>query len=220
MTNVQGLYNHCRLRHKREFGSHDECIRASAVKVSPEEEAWVIENGIELPGVSLPSLRSLFEMAVGAEMVDSGHSPSPAPRMEGSAPVDAVVTSTHLSRTLGHHIDTPALAPFLGREAKRRNITVLAEDVEVDIENVPTSGLRGWRKPYMHRSKAVPALDIASPEPESEQEPAPAPSSAMVQPSELQPSPSVPATGSRFHFTARVTIGDRSLWLPPGMSAS
>ncbi|KZV66845.1 hypothetical protein PENSPDRAFT_688630 [Peniophora sp. CONT] len=213
MTNLQGLYNHYRLRHKREFGSHDECIRASAVKVLPEEEAWVLENGIELPGVNLPSLRTLFEMAVGAEKEQEDQSPSPAPYVEGSGPANAVAESTHLSRTLGHHIDTPALAPFLGREVKRRTIAVHTEDVDVDVENVPSSGLRGWRKPYMHRNKAVPALDVASPEPHPEHEPPDPP--PPTDSAELQVASSLPATGSRFHFTARVTIGDRSLWIPP-----
>ncbi|VDC01353.1 unnamed protein product [Peniophora sp. CBMAI 1063] len=216
MTNVQGLYNHCRLRHKREFGSHEECIRATAVKVAPEEEAWVIENGIELPGVSLPSLRSLFEMAVGVDNGGEDHSPSPAPRTGGSAQGDAPATGTHLSRTLGHHIDTPALAPFLGRDVKRRTITVHEEDADVDIENVSRPGAHSWRKPYVHRSKAVPALDVSSPEPGPEARVLPW-TSAQARPEVAESSiPStLPVVGSRFHFTARINVGDRSLWLPP-----
>lgn len=158
-------------------------------------------------------------MAVGAEKEAEGHSPSPAPRIEGSASADTVAASTHLSRTLGHHIDTPALALFLGREVKRRTITVHAEDAEVDIEDVPRSGLRGWRKPYMHRSKAVPGLDVATPEPTAANEPSGSPP-ANGDLTEPQLSASLPASGSRFHFTARVTIGDRSLWLPLGRFSS
>ena len=44
-----------------------------------------------------------------------------------------VITSTYLLRTLGHHKDTPALAPFLGQAPKRRSINTFDKDQDVDI---------------------------------------------------------------------------------------
>src|SRR6266852_4534974 len=63
---VQSLLNHCRIQHGREFSSHDDCIRGCAVHVPADEETWVIENGNELRHGGLPSLRRLFEIAVGS----------------------------------------------------------------------------------------------------------------------------------------------------------
>ncbi|KAH9080267.1 hypothetical protein EDB83DRAFT_960416 [Lactarius deliciosus] len=213
---VQSLLNHCRIQHGREFGSHDECIRGCAVQVPADEEAWVIENGSELRNVSLPSLRRLFEMAVGdvgspleispvndAPSVHQDVSPehitmSGRETLRSSAPTHA---STHLSRTLGHHVDTPALAPFLGRAPKRRSITTYDEYASVDIDGSPhvTPGRR-WRIPLTHRSRARPALDLIIP----------------VDASLPQLTPHVaPVTqGTRFHIVSRVTISDRSLWIP------
>lgn len=44
-----------------------------------------------------------------------------------------VITSTYLSRTLGHHKDTPALAPFLGQAPKRWSINTFDEDQDINI---------------------------------------------------------------------------------------
>ncbi|KAI9443449.1 hypothetical protein H4582DRAFT_1924809 [Lactarius indigo] len=213
---VQSLLNHCRLQHGREFGSHDECIRGCAVQVPVDEEAWIIENGSELRNVSLPSLRRLFEMAVGnvsspleiapvndAPSVHQDVSPehitvSGREILRSSAPTHA---STHLSRTLGHHVDTPALAPFLGRAPKRRSITTYDENAPVDIDgSLHVTPGRRWRIPLTHRSRARPALDLIIP----------------VDASLHQLTPHVaPVTqGTRFHIVSRVTISDRSLWIP------
>ena len=211
---VQSLLNHCRIQHAREFGSHDDCIRGCAIQVPVDEEAWVIENGSELRNVSLPSLRRLFEMAVG----DVGN-PSPV-NDASSVPQDVspegitvsgreilsapTRTSTHLSRTLGHHVDTPALAPFLGRAPKRRSIRTYDENAPVNIDGRPQviPGRRRWRMPLTHRSRARPALDLMIP----------------VDTPLPQITPHVvPVThGTRFHVVARVTISDRSLWIPIG----
>ncbi|KAI0771409.1 hypothetical protein BC629DRAFT_767729 [Irpex lacteus] len=65
-SSLQGLLNHCRLSHSREFGSHDECVQRCAVLVETEEEqAWVIANGSEVAGIGIPGLKRLFELAVG-----------------------------------------------------------------------------------------------------------------------------------------------------------
>ena len=214
---VQSLLNHCRIQHAREFSSHDDCIRGCAIQVPDDEEAWVIEHGSELRNVSLPSLRRLFEMAVGdvgnpleiplVNDVSSVHQDvSPehvtvSGRETLSAPTR---TSTHLSRTLGHHVDTPALAPFLGRAPKRRSIITYDENAPVDIDRSPhvIPGRGRWRMPLTHRSRARPALDLMipfdTPLPES------------------TPHVTPVTSGTRFHIVARITISDRSLWIPIG----
>jgi hypothetical protein len=121
---------------------------------------------------------------------------------QASAPLPTA-TSTHLSRTLGHHAETPDLAPFLGRASKRRGITAHAENIPVDIESGRgVSVRRRWQKPLFHRSRARPALDVAIPV----EEPA----------GRFTPNASSVTQGSRFHVVARVTISDRSLWVPIG----
>ncbi|KAI0027781.1 hypothetical protein K488DRAFT_15597, partial [Vararia minispora EC-137] len=209
LPNVQGLLNHCRLRHRREFGSHDECIRACAVLVPPEDEAFVREHGTELPPTRLPSLRTLFEHAVGsagAPGVDTHFA-------EDGTSVAPQDTSTHLSRTLGHHADTPALAPFLGRTARRRAITVHGEDEPVDIIGaVEASPQRAWRKHFMHRSVARPTLDAVDIDAHA---PAHARSETPTSLPESGARTPIDGGGTRFHITARITVSDRSLWLPP-----
>jgi hypothetical protein len=214
---VQSLLNHCRIQHAREFGSHDDCIRGCAIQVPADEEAWVIENGSELRNVSLPSLRRLFEMAVGdvgspleislvndASSVQQDVSPEHITVSGRETPSAPIPTSTHLSRTLGHHVDTPALAPFLGRAPKRRSIMTYDENAPVDIDGSPhvIPGRRRWRMSLTHRSRARPALDLMIP----------------VDTPLPQSTPHVaPVTqGTRFHVVARVTISDRSLWIPIG----
>ncbi|KAI9452441.1 hypothetical protein F5148DRAFT_502809 [Russula earlei] len=217
---VQSLLNHCRIQHGREFGSHDECIRGCAVQVSMEEEAWVIENGSELRHGGLPSLRRLFEIAVGSSCssleLASASRTSPAQpsdaqeednvsELEPETPQAAApapsLSSTHLSRTLGHHAETPALAPFLGRAPKRRGITVHDENIPVDIDGGGLAVIRRrWNKPFMHRSRARPTLDVANP----------AETPIIQQLPSVTPVPQ----GTRFHIVARVTISDRSLWIP------
>lgn len=214
---VQSLLNHCRIQHAREFGSHDECIRGCAIQVPADEEAWVIENGSELRNVSLPSLQRLFEMAVGdvGSPLEISQVNNPSSVLQDVSPEHNTVTgrecllsstsahtSTHLSRTLGHHVDTPALAPFLGRAPKRRSITTYDENAPVDIDGsahvIP--GRRQWRMPLTHRSRARPALDLMIP---------------VDTPLPKLTSHVAPVTqGTRFHIVARVTISDRSLWIP------
>ncbi|KAF8272820.1 hypothetical protein EI94DRAFT_1717507 [Lactarius quietus] len=214
---VQSLLNHCRIQHAREFGSHDECIRGCAIPVPVDEEAWIIENGSELKNVSLPSLRRLFEMAVGdvgstSEISPVNNAPSvhqdigpehiTVPGRETLQSSTLTHTSTHLSRTLGHHVDTPALAPFLGRAPKRRSITTYDENATLDVnrssDDIP--GRRQWRIPLSHRSRARPALDLMIPV----ETPLP----------QLTPHVAPVTQGTRFHIVARVTISDHSLWIP------
>ena len=216
---VQSLLNHCRIQHGREFSSHDDCIRGCAVHVPADEEAWVIENGSELKQGGLPSLRRLFEIAVGSsgtslEIVskndtsatqsnvnqeESHVSERGGPQVPTSLPN---LTSTHLSRTLGHHADSPALAPFLGRATKRRGIVIHDENTPTDIVSGDQVGLRRrWNKPFIPRSRARPALDVEIP---------------AETPIPYTPNVNPVTQGTRFHIVARVTISDRSLWIPIG----
>ncbi|KAI0264001.1 hypothetical protein BC834DRAFT_885036 [Gloeopeniophorella convolvens] len=223
-TRVQSLLNHCRIQHGREFSNHDECIRACAARVSTDDEAWVTENGTELRNISLPSVRRLFEIAVGSvtsplDIAASDHLPAnyqsssqgntPSTERESSQPSPTPTTahtSTHLSRTLGHHADTPALAQFLGRAPKRRGITIHDENTPVDIDGgLYAATRRRWHMPFTHRSRARPALDIAVPA-ETLSQPPTTPNST--------PAPSADTQGSRFHIVARVAVSDRSLWIP------
>ena len=217
---VQSLLNHCRIQHGREFSSHDDCIRGCAVHVPADEETWVIENGSELRHGGLPSLRRLFEIAVGSSgtpleiasingasttpsnvnQEDSHVSERDSPQVSTPLPT---ATSTHLSRTLGHHVDSPALTPFLGRATKRRGIVVHDENSPVDIASRNQVDLRRrWNKPFIHRSRARPALDAEI--------------RAETQIPQYASDVNPVAQGTRFHIVARVTISDRSLWVPTG----
>ena len=218
---VQSLLNHCRIQHGREFGSHDECIRGCAVQVPADEETWVIENGSELRQSGLPSLRRLFEIAVGGASSSLGITSTNASStgqpgvgqedvrsQEREIPQDSTpipLSSTHLSRTLGHHAESPALAPFLGRASKRRGIMTHDENTPVDIDGGEEALVRRrWHKPFIHRSRARPSLDIAIASPAE----TPAP--------QCTPNITPITQGTRFHVVARVTISDRSLWIPVG----
>lgn len=233
-SSLQGLLNHCRLRHQREFGSHDECVQCCAVLVEREEDqAWLVANGTEVAGISLPGLRRLFEIAVGGgqglgtilppmqierKVVEQQTALSPQVPEPVLAP--AAGTSTHVTRTLGHHADTPALAPFLGRETTRRYIRIFDEDENVDVFGYDdaSQGL-AWKMHYTHRSKARASLDEAI-----------APSTSLPPLEDVSPRDSTatgihashataiqPSLGSRFHIIARVSVQDLSLWISPGL---
>ncbi|RPD62519.1 hypothetical protein L226DRAFT_330040 [Lentinus tigrinus ALCF2SS1-7] len=247
-SNLQGLLNHCRLRHQLEFGSHDECMQSCAVLVPEAERDFIVANGIELAGVSLPSLKRLFEIAVGAgenvKLPEILKSPAPQVKMEASdsplpvpseavpsqspppepTPPPATQSSSHVSRTLGYHVDTPALAPFLGRAPKQRQINVRAdEDDPVDIQGSSgSSGLQArsmWRKPYNHRNAARKELDEVVPlsdlpatidEKPDEGDGEGEEHAAKGERSRLQM-----LSGTRFHIAARVQVADYSLFIPP-----
>ncbi len=252
-SNLQGLLNHSRLRHQLEYGSHDECVQSCAVLVPEAERDFVVANGIELAGISIPSLRRLFEIAVGAgenvklpelpnappvpppvklETSDAPLPPpsetiaskSPTPSTPPPPPPPAAQQSSHVSRTLGYHIDTPALAPFLGRAPKQRQINIHPDDDgAVDIEGTSgSSGLqsrRMWRKPYTHRNVARKELDEVVPLAEL-------PTNIDENPEQRDDGPEDKAvkdersglqmlSGTRFHIAARIQVADYSLFIPP-----
>ncbi|KAG1732396.1 uncharacterized protein EDB91DRAFT_1251752 [Suillus paluster] len=219
-TTLQGLLNHARLAHGIEWASHDACITACAVPVPSSNDAEkerVEEEGVEVPwGGSVVGLQRLFERAVGVNL--------PAPLLPEERQ-GAAIPSTLLSRTLGLHADSPALAPFLGRTPKRRCIHAYEEDTEVDILIIDTAPLRPspsldsregverreegghpWRMAYPHRNRARPELDLIVDVP-----------AFVDNDTENTAAPAIPgSTTSRFHITARVHITDRSLYVSPG----
>ncbi|KAH7926113.1 hypothetical protein BV22DRAFT_386865 [Leucogyrophana mollusca] len=126
-TNLQSVLNHCQLRHKRDFGIHDEYMQKCAVTVLEKDQDWVMMHGTDLSNVSLLSLRRLFEIAVGTSQdwgnpershVLGPHDTQGYPLEEQSIP------NTLLSQTFGLYINSSALAPFLEGAPKRRCINV------------------------------------------------------------------------------------------------
>jgi len=225
-STLQGLLNHARLAHGIEWASHDACIAACAVPVASGDEAEkerVEAEGVEVPwGGSVVGLQRLFERAVGFNMPLSL-----CPKDQLEASVAAATPSTLLSRTLGLHADSPALAPFLGKPPKRRCIHTYDEDTNVDILSIDNAarkpapslerseeftrkaeenGIHPWRMAYPHRSRARPELDLVVDPPTLVDDGADITATAVIPGS----------TTSRFHITARVCITDRSLYVSPG----
>ena len=228
-SNLQGFLNHCRIRHQREYGSHDECIRECSVLLASPDRDWVLQNGTEITGIGIPSLRRLFEIAVGNKT-----SFFPAPRREPSSDQDAAVKheeggivgeleagGTYLSRTLGVHEETPALAAILGRRAARRQIRVFNEDEPVEIEgdNGPPQSSRRWKMSYSHRNLARPELEVDL-DMTSDNQLEHFPSIGNAGGGDDSPCEVIPDTGrfgsTRFHIACRIMIVDRSRWLSPG----
>ena len=221
-STLQGLLNHARLAHGIEWASHDACISACAVPVPSSDEAEkerVEAEGVEVPwGGSVVGLQRLFERAVGVNV------PTPLPKDQQETGGAMAMPSTLLSRTLGLHADSPALAPFLGRTPKRRCIHVYDEDTDVDVLSIgtslprPTSSSEGltkraeedsihpWRMAYPHRNRARPELDLVI------DAPVPVDNSTGNTATPVIPG----STTSRFHITARVRITDKSLYVSPG----
>jgi hypothetical protein len=143
-TSLQGLLNHARLTHSLEWGTHDECIRACAI---PDNDLDV-ENGTEVrlgPGGILPALQTIFKIAVGATQNKGEEDPNTTKNTtapsnnEGSSQA-----SSHLIQTLGLHEDSPALAPFLGKQATRRQINVFDTTEELDLETLGTTARQAY----------------------------------------------------------------------------
>ncbi|KAF8899885.1 hypothetical protein CPB84DRAFT_1847452 [Gymnopilus junonius] len=208
-TSLQGLLNHARLTHNLEWGTHDECIRTCAVVDNDLDINSGIEVGVGPAGV-LPGLRTIFQNAVGhvsgqTNLADSSN-------VEKQAP--SVVN--HLVQTLGLHEDSPALAPFLGKEIIRRQIKVWDEDLEVDLEaHDAQAKMRPWKMPFTPRNfdtavtqvKMNHLFETGTERSEIEE------SESKSKPS-LEISDSVVSNHSRFYFTTRIIITDRSLWIP------
>ncbi|KAL0066435.1 hypothetical protein AAF712_006477 [Marasmius tenuissimus] len=133
--------------------------------------------------------------------------------MEGEGDDDDA--GLHLTRTLGWHSETPALAQFLGKEATRKGIKVGNEEQDVNVDDLLESGpslasRRRWRMPYTHRSSMKHGSITEHTEEET--------SAAITEESQLASSSTAiqpdPSSSSRFHITCRITITDHSLFIP------
>ncbi|TFK40120.1 hypothetical protein BDQ12DRAFT_484277 [Crucibulum laeve] len=238
-TSIQGLLNHARIAHGLEWGTHDECVRTCAV-IEPDLD---LDSGIEVgfSGGILPGLKSLFQMAVGSHKRDVSGG------IENIRSEVGVDEDRHLvTHMLGVHEDTPALAPFLGKQTVRRGIKVWNEDEVVDFDGGierghPGSDQQGgsksmlWRMPFKHRNAASLETDTASTLSSKAVIPAAGTSTHMgdtvteksIETNPLSPTPLVsifvsassvgmPSSRSRFYFATRIIISDRSFWIPPG----
>ena len=218
-SSLQGLLNHARLAHNLEWGTHDECIRACAIPGNETDVQGGVEVGLGPTGV-LPGLRTIFQMAVGA------HNFQEPPIITTS---DSQIPSIapHLTQTLGLHEDSATLAPYLGKQAIRREIRVWDQDKHVDIETLIQPDNQNpksrWKMLFTQRNSV--ALDSdsnmelfenetqASPRSEMSTIPQPIPN---VSPRPIDDSHKPPSNQSRFYFGTRIIITDRSLWIPPG----
>ncbi|KAF8582829.1 hypothetical protein K439DRAFT_120063 [Ramaria rubella] len=202
---IQGFLNHCRLAHSRVYGTHDECIQETGVVVETNERENLLASGVEINTVHLPSIRGMFERAVGlaTDLAPAGTAELLVD--ESSGP------STHLSQTLGFHKDTPTLAPFLGKKVKKKCIHVYDNSEPIDIISCDDNPPPSTRPPCVMRNRAmrkkgdepsIYLLTLAS-EKTSDTE-------------ALEHISSDPLDGqaSRFHVTRRVLVTDRSLYLP------
>ncbi|KAF8527474.1 hypothetical protein BU17DRAFT_81645 [Hysterangium stoloniferum] len=194
---IQGFLNHCRLAHGRVYGTHDECIRQTGVRMDDTERDSLVAAGVDINAIYLPSLRGMFEQAVG---LGAG---------SGTMGSDHDGSSTHLSQTLGFHMDTPMLAPFLGKEVKKKKIHVWDDEDVVDIlsqdsliEPPPSTCIIKLRS----RKNATTDWSVND-----------AALAAEQNGNVCASLSSLPETSgnqmSRFHVTRRVTVSDRSLYL-------
>ena len=223
-TTLQGLLNHARLAHGVEWASHDACITACAVPISADAQSQETyeRDGVEVSwGDSVVGLRRLFERAVGVD----GILPTP-PVAHAASDVSlenlATAPSTLLSRTLGLHADSPALAQFLGRAPKRRCVHVYDEDQHVDITTLssqadtlvpedPTQpkNSNSFCMRYPHRNTARKDLDQV----------VDVDTGTETITADTASTPAIITAGtatSRFHIIARVRLEDRSLFLKEG----
>ncbi|KAF9265598.1 hypothetical protein L218DRAFT_997542 [Marasmius fiardii PR-910] len=217
-SSLQGLYNHSRLSHNVEWGSHEECVKACAVLQQDFDQILDLEAGIEVGSTSqiggiLPGVRSLFQMAVDGSYVE------PSSALDGGDG-DREDSGLHLTRTLGWHSETPALAQFLGKEMIRKGIKVWNEDQDVDVDGLNETAQQGlkparrrWRMPYLHRSRVTESEVVDSvggkafSALQSHQEPNVGKSDTIAIHSHHESS-------SRFHITCRITVADHSLFIP------
>jgi hypothetical protein len=225
-SSLQGLLNHARLAHNLEWGTHDECIRACAVPGNESEIEGGVEVGLGPTGV-LPGIRTIFQMAVGAQENLQGESITIASNSQSPS------MAPHLTQTLGLHEDSATLAPYLGKQALRREIRVWDEDKHVDIETLTQPDVQidqkpkyHWKMPFTQRNSVTSELDSnmelfgdgsqTSPQSEMSVEPQPIPGVSPRPTISTNNSQKLPSNQSRFYFGTRIIITDRSLWIPLG----
>ncbi|KAF9474325.1 hypothetical protein BDN70DRAFT_997132 [Pholiota conissans] len=220
-SSLQGLFNHARITHSYEWGTHDVCIRACAVL----DNTLDVEAGTEVgtgPSGVLPGLQTIFQMAVGAPARGTDDVLGEAAEKELNND-DLRAEENYLNQTLGLHEDSPSLAPFLGKEAIRRHIKVFDEDANIDVESSQSSRLiegqcqkRVWKMTFTPRNLA----DSPGSEPVfgSAQNIEDNPKLSDI--ANISPPPTSDVTErdisirSRFRFIARIVMTDRSMSIP------
>ncbi|KAJ7738335.1 hypothetical protein B0H16DRAFT_1570496 [Mycena metata] len=198
-SSLQGLFNHARGTHSLAWSSHDECVRHCSCTLEQVQSGGLalldftdLDAGVEVSvGSGGFSLQTLFHQAVGEDDANELD-------LDGE---------TTLSRTLGYHADTPALAGMLGREPIRRGVVVWDPDAVVDVDGFgedekPRTKPR-WRMPFSHRNTFV-DTQLQAPAPPELSAPLPQSNTNLLS-----------TASSRFHIATRVIVIDRSLWLPP-----
>ncbi|KAK2463497.1 hypothetical protein APHAL10511_004583 [Amanita phalloides] len=208
-TTLQGLLNHARIAHRLEWGTHEECVRACAVLEPNLDMGAGAEVGLGPAGI-LPGLRSIFQMAVGPQMnLSSTYS------LDGAK----FQQPNHLTKLLGLHEDTPALAPFLGKSPLRRGIKVDEPDDIIDINSFEYPGARSrWRSPLSSRNTQGTQDWVHDPHEDV----------TLVRATKEDDMKYLPAidhrstrintflnSTSRFHFNTRIIVTDRSHWILP-----
>ncbi|KAL4255906.1 C2H2-type domain-containing protein [Pleurotus pulmonarius] len=214
-TSLQGLLNHARLAHKIEWGTHDDCISACAVV--NDQEDLMIEDGLEVGGTLsvLPSLQRLFQSAIRGQSGGTSATVLDENTEGNRNTAPQAVVSTHISRTLGFHAETPALAPFLGKAATRRVIKVWNELEDIDVYggvDTPSKTRRTGR--------VLTARNQASLVDDADSIPSPPhdPSQGNIARDQVNFLPSLDPLriqSSRFYFSTRIIITDRSWYQPP-----
>ncbi|KAJ3742038.1 hypothetical protein DFH05DRAFT_1527749 [Lentinula detonsa] len=208
---LQGLFNHGRILHSTDWGTHEECVKACAVLHEEPETQVDLEGGVDVGRGMLPGVKSLFQMAV--EGTRDGETNGAYSEL-GSEEV--AHRSIHLTKTLGLHSDSPALAQFLGKEAKRKIIKVWDDGGQIDItsfidDDPQTLKKPRWKKTYTHRNCPEIKEEITFNNRNSR--PTTAGSSSQVPNSAI-------TVSSRFHVSCRVTLTDSSLFIPEGRLSS
>ncbi|KAG9091674.1 hypothetical protein FRC07_011808, partial [Ceratobasidium sp. 392] len=159
-------------------------------KLEPERYARVLNEGIRVSASGVRGLTALFESAFGEEGKGMG---------------------------LGLSAETPALAGFLGRKARKGEIRAFGQDEEVDVEGMDEVKNERWKGYGIwapRRRKKFEVNEVESVEIAGENEDI-APSS-LVAHSDPVKSVSMKHTqsSSRFHVKKRVVVSDWSRSLP------
>ena len=203
-STMQGFINHCRLGHFRSYGTHDECIQACGVVVNDSERKDLLAEGVGISTIHLPSLKGLFERAVG--LAPNIPFASDATKLSQSAG-GSLEATTYLSQTLGLHKDTPTLAPFLGKEIKKKCINIYDDSESLDIISPydhMISKQRPWIVKHRPRRPADGEWSVIMSAVEDKINDVDGPP-VLTEP--------IGSQSSRFHVTRRVLVSDRSLYL-------
>ncbi|KAF8636810.1 hypothetical protein AX17_003248 [Amanita inopinata Kibby_2008] len=215
-TSLQGLLNHARISHQLEWGTHEECVLACATIDPNLNTAEGVEVGLGPTGI-LPGLRSIFQMAVGAQTIQQ----TTATSTSNCDTPSQQVPPNSLMKTLGLHENTPTLAPFLGKSAIRRGIRPYGQDEVVDIDSSirqrNTRSAQAWHMPLSYRN-VVRQQDDQTMQVDFLASPAEREEIVKIQADTDSSAVSLTRLGSlksRFHFMTRIVIADRSVWILP-----